>query len=84
MNIKEIIELVPDHEAYNWTTEAVIGTALILKGGSVDSLGQQLSSELFYVVGKHRTSGRVAILPTPRNAKHEFANTVLKRKNRFN
>ena len=71
-------------EEYNWTDSAVVGMALLIQGGSVDSFGNQIDGNVFYEVGKHKETGMVAILPTERNQKHEFANNIMKRKNKFN
>ncbi|MBK7362845.1 MAG: hypothetical protein IPJ01_11155 [Micavibrio sp.] len=71
-------------EEYNWTEKAVVGMALLIQGGSVDSFGEQIKSDIFYEVGKHKDNGMVAILPTDRNQKHEFINDIMKRTNKFN
>jgi len=71
-------------EEYNWTEEAVVGTALLLQGGGIDSFGEQIKGDIFYEVGKHKESGMVAILPINRNQKHEFINDIMKRQNKFN
>lgn len=71
-------------EDFNWTKKAVVGMALLIQGGSVDSFGEQIKGDIYYEVGKRKTDGMVAILPTERNQKHEFANDIMKRKNKFN
>lgn len=71
-------------EEFNWTDKSVIGMALIIQGGSIDSFGNQIKSDIYYEVGKHKESGMVAILPTDRNQKHEFINEVMKSQNKFN
>ena len=71
-------------EEINWTKEEIFGMALLLMGGTIDSFGDQIKGEIFYEVGKHKTSGKVAILPTERNAKHEFFNDIMKAKGKFN
>lgn len=71
-------------EEFNWTEKAIVGMALIIQGGSIDSFGNQIKSDIYYEVGKHKESGMVAILPTDRNQKHEFINEVMKSQNKFN
>ena len=71
-------------EEFNWTETAVVGMALLIQGGSVDSFGNQIKADVFYQVGKHKENGMVALLPTERNQKHEFINDIMKRKNKFN
>jgi len=71
-------------EEYNWTEQAVIGMALQIQGGTIDSFGNPIEKNIFYEVGKHKEIGMVAILPTERNQKHEFINGVLKSRNKFN
>jgi len=51
-------------DEYNWVDKPIIGLALLLKGGSIDSYGDQLDGERFYMVGKHKENGKVAIIPT--------------------
>ncbi len=71
-------------EEYNWTKKNVVGGSLLLMGGSIDSFGDQINGDIYYEVGKHKESGKVAILPTERNQKHEFTNDVMKHHNKFN
>ncbi len=71
-------------QEYNWTEKQVLGMALLLYGGVTDSYGEKIDANVFYEVGKHKENGKVAIIPTDRNQKHEFANEFLKRSNRFN
>ncbi len=71
-------------EQYNWTENAVIGLALLIKGGSIDSFGDQIQGDIFYEVGKHKENGMVAIIPTGRNQKHEFVNKIMKKNSKFN
>ena len=73
-----------NREEYNWTEQAVVGLALLIQGGSIDSFGEQIKGDIYYEVGKRKTDGMVAILPTERNQKHEFANDIMKRINKFN
>ena len=73
-----------NREDYNWTDNAVVGMALKLKGGSIDSNGQAIDPCVFYEVGKHKENGKVCIIPTDRNMKHDFANDMMKRNNKFN
>lgn len=71
-------------EDYNWTDEPVVGMALIIHGGSIDSFGDQIKADTYYKVGKLKTTGQVAIIPTERNQKHDFVNSILKRTGKFN
>jgi len=73
-----------NREEFNWTEKPVIGTALLLMGGEIDSFGDKIKADIFYEVGKHRESDMTAILPTEKNAKHEFMNGIMKRQNKFN
>jgi hypothetical protein len=73
-----------DREQYNWTNEAVIGLSLLITGGRIDSFGHLIDENIFYEVGKRKSDGMVAILPTGRNMKHEFLNDVMKHINKFN
>ena len=67
-------------EDLNWCDEPIIGMALIIKGGKIDSKGQPLNGTTFYEVGKHKESGMVAIIPTGKDAKEDFCNDVLNAK----
>jgi len=78
----ESTELI--REEYNWTEKAVVGLALRMIGGTIDSFGNQIKGDVFYEVGKHKVSGVVALLPTEKNQKHEFVNDVMKRTGKFN
>lgn len=78
------MEIEFNKEDYNWTSEPVIGMSLLMIGGEIDSFGDKIQGVLFYNVGKHKTSGKVAIIPTKRNLKHEFTNEVMKKRNLFN
>ncbi len=69
---------------YSWTDKDVIGTALLIMGGEIDSYGDKINADIFYKVGKRISDGMVAIIPTERNQRHEFVNSQLKRKNQFN
>ncbi len=77
-----------NREEYNWIKKPVIGLALLLYGGSIDSFGNSIKGDIYYEVGKHKVDGMTAILPTNRNQKTEFKNdifnTVLKSKNILN
>ena len=77
-------ELEINREEYNWTNQAVVGMSLLIIGGSIDSFGDKINGDLFYEVGKHKESGKVAILPTKKNQRHEFINDQLKRTNKLN
>lgn len=82
MKRQKVMEI--KREEFNWTEQEVIGMALLIQGGSIDSFGNRINGDVFYEVGKHKSSGMVAIIPTQRNQKHEFMNDVLKRENKFN
>ncbi len=72
-------------EDFNWTGHPVVGIALILTNHeAIDSFGDPIKGDIFYEVGKHKESGKVAIIPTNRNQKHEFINDIMKRNNKFN
>lgn len=75
-------------EDFNWCDTDIIGTALIIKGGSIDSHGNPIRGNIYYHVGKHKNSGMVAIIPTDRDLHKEFENDIinnqLKKDGRFN
>ncbi len=73
-----------DREQFNWTQQDVIGAALLIEGGSIDSFNNPIDGNVFYQVGKHKVTGKVVILPTGRNMAHEFVNDVLKSRGEFN
>ena len=78
---KEKIEI--PREEFTWTPE-LIGTALIIKGGTMDSFGNPVKPELFYEVGRHKVTQQCCIVPTGRNQKEDFTNEILNKQNRFN
>jgi hypothetical protein len=67
---------------FNWAGELVIGS-LLLKA-ETDNNGAAINPNAFYKVGKHKVSGKVAIIPTEMNIIHESMNDILKVQNRFN
>ena len=69
----------PIRQDFNWTEENVLGLAILIKGGSIDSFGEKIDGNIFYAIGKHKKTGQVAIFPTGRNQKHEFMNDVMKK-----
>lgn len=71
-------------EDFNWTEKAVVGMALLMIGGTTDSFGDKIMSNIYYEVGKHKTTGETAILPTKKNQKEDFVNNILKKQNKFN
>lgn len=71
-------------EDFNFTEEPIIGQALLIKGGVIDSYGDNIHPFVFYEVGKHKTLGKTCIIPTTKNAKHDFINENMKKQNRFN
>lgn len=73
-----------NRDEYNWINQSVIGRALLIKGGSIDSFGNQIKGDIYYEIGKRKSDGMVAILPTEKNQKHDFINSVMKRNNKFN
>lgn len=50
-------------EDFNWTEQPIIGTALLIMGGSIDSNNQPIKSNVHYNVGKHKSTGKVIISP---------------------
>lgn len=82
MSKPDISELKRDD--YNWTAEPVVGISLMIVGGVSDSFGNHINPEVYYEVGKHKETGKVAILPTERNMRHEFINERMKASGAFN
>ena len=76
----KILALI-DENNFNWTNDPVIG--LVLMSAEHDSFGNPINPDIFYITGKHKVSGMLALFPTERNAKHEFANDILKKQNKF-
>lgn len=56
-------------EDFNWTEQSVIGTALMIIGGTIDSFGDPINPNIFYKVGKRKEDGMTAILPTEKKCK---------------
>jgi hypothetical protein len=50
-------------EEFNWTEKPVIGSALLVMGGTIDSNGEQILFNTRYDVGKHKVTGQVIISP---------------------
>ncbi len=73
-----------NREEYNWTDKPIVGMALLIIGGSIDSFGNQVNTDIYYEVGKHKETGKVALLPTEKNQKHEFINDIWKKNGKFN
>jgi hypothetical protein len=73
-----------DRSEYNWTDNPVVGMSLLIIGGSIDSFGDKINGNVYYHVGKHKVSGMTVILPTERNQKHEFVNSVWKKTGKLN
>lgn len=71
-------------EDFNWTPEPVIGSALLIAGGETDSFTNKIDPYIYYEVGKHKISGMVAILPTKRNFRNEFAGDIMKKTGQAN
>lgn len=62
---------------YNWT-EPIIGLSLTMfRGAVIDSYGNKIDDDVFYVVGKAKDGGKTIIMPTDRNQKQEFKNDVM-------
>ena len=57
----------PNKNEFNWIDDTIVGMALLLKGGSIDSFGNKIYGNVFYKIGKHRITGQVAVIPTNRN-----------------
>jgi hypothetical protein len=51
-------------EDFKWTDKPVIGLALSLQGGSIDSHGNRIKGQNYYKVGKHKETGQVVIINT--------------------
>ena len=49
-------------QEFNWTQKPIIGLALSLKGGEIDSQGNKLIGDKMYAVGKHKKTGKVFIM----------------------
>ena len=73
-----------DDNNYTWTKELVIGTALLMLGGSVDSNKQPIKALTYYKVGKRKTDGKVVIIETAKNFKDVALNESLKRTGQLN
>ena len=57
----------------NWCDKPILGMALIiLDKNAIDSTGKPVDPRRFYEVGKHKQSGKVAIVPTENYAKESF------------
>ncbi len=56
--MKEILE-DPD---MNWTAGPIIGAALLIMEGSIDSHNKPIEPTKYYRVGKHQKTGKVAII----------------------
>ena len=54
-------------EDFRWTDSPVIGYSLLLMGGEIDSFNKQIEKNTYYLVGKHKTNGKVAIIPIEKN-----------------
>lgn len=67
---------------FKWTDEPVIGLCLL--NAERDSFGELIVPYVFYEVGKHKLTGKLAILPTEKNMKTQFENAILKRQGKFN
>lgn len=52
---------------FNWTEVPVIGTALLMKGATIDSFGDKVQPEKYYEVGKRISDGMVTLLPIDRD-----------------
>ncbi len=77
MNLQDIPE-----DELSWTEEPVIGLALV--NAEKDSNGETIDPHKYYNVAKHLPSGKIIIIATDKNMKHDFVNNVLNRQGRFN
>lgn len=68
----------------NWSKEPVIGSALLLKGATIDSLGDPIKATVLYDVGQHKKNGMVAILARGKEARLKQFNMLLAAENRLN
>ena len=66
----------------NWTDKLVIG--MVLMGAERDSFGGNINPMQFYKVGKHKISGKLAIVPTDKNMRRDFINESLGVKENLN
>lgn len=71
-------------EDYNFTEKPIVGLALKIRGGSIDSYGNAIDGNTYYQVGKHKQTGQVVIMPTDQNQKHDFINDVMRKQHKFN
>jgi hypothetical protein len=67
-----------NEEDFNWTEEPVIGMALAIQGGTVDSNGNKLIGTAFYKVGKRKSDGVVALIPVLSKEKSEYVKKAQK------
>jgi len=64
-------------EDFNWTKETVIGLALKMQRGVIDSYGNRIEDNVMYEIGKRKTDGKVVILPTGDKPNKDFLNKKL-------
>ncbi len=50
------------HDDVNWTDGPIIGTAIKIIGGTIDSNGDPIDFLAYYNVGKQKGTGKVAII----------------------
>lgn len=79
MNIK----IEDFNKDFNWTEKEIIGLAILIEGGKIDSFGNYIDEYSFYKVGKHKKSGKVAIVLTRRNFEDECVDNIMRRLNKF-
>lgn len=51
---------------FNWVGIPIIGMALLIQGGSIDSHNNKIEQLSHYKVGKHKTTGKVIIHKLPK------------------
>jgi hypothetical protein len=49
------------NEDFNWTDKPIIGAALLIMEGEIDSNNQSIKPMSYYKVGKHKRTGKVII-----------------------
>ena len=68
----------PDN--YDWT-EPILGMVLIkFRGAIIDSYGNKMDDDTFYVIGKSKSGGQNIILPTDKNHREDFKNENINRR----
>lgn len=64
-----------DINDFNWISKPIIGTVILIKGGSIDSFRNYIKPTLFYNVGRHKVSGKVTLIPVGIDLESELVKT---------